>query len=593
MVDNADRSSNLVQPRDFIGVLSTPWPYHPVSIGLYAFIITFPTTASELGRLADPSLGVASTIAVFSVGVVAALLMLVRLLVPERLRSTPARGIALLLTIGFARGAIVSIFVDSVGGQEESFALSRSVFGALSLPIVLGLVSLVVSRVVTSREIRTFVIGETQAAEKSRDRVLKGIIAAQKRLLDEVDQKLRPAIEGSIRAVTEAVTGRIVLADALDLLAGQVIRPLSHDLSAQGVAPSSYRGSLDRRLTMPQERPRASEQMSASYSGLGVFLGSGTVLIDILPFEIAFVCGLVSGLCVFGLVRLTIAMVGNRILPTPLAVFVVTSVHSVAWIPPHLINQSLLFPDGFVFQPWLTSIIGTAVLGLLYQVFILGSYSSREQLVALETARVNMAIDLSEARRRAWLQQRHLTHSLHSAAQSRVNAQARLIRTGAGKISTAEKKQTVVVLESVLDMISAETAPSIDAIRGISDVAEFWSGMCDISLDVDAGIEAELTNDPDVAEALQTVVLEMVSNAVRHGRATTIAIDVRRNTPEAILVTVENNGAPFDIGRTPGMGMALYDELTALWEVATREDGQVVVTASIAARVEPSGTHAI
>ena len=593
MVDSLDRSSNLVQARDFIAVLSTSWPYHPVAIGLYAFLITFPTTASEFGRLSDPSIGVAFTTAMFSVGVVAAMLILVRLFVPERHRATRVRGIALLLTIGFARGAIVSIFADNLGGQRESFALSRSVFGALSLPIVLGIVALVVSRVLTSREIRDFVISETVAAEKERDRVLRSVRKAHQRFLDDVDKKLRPAVTSSIRAVTATVSGRAALADSLDQLAARVIRPLSHDLSAQGSAASPYRGSIARRVTMPQGGPRLSEQMSASYSGLGVFLGSGTVLIDILPFELAFLCSLVSGLCVFGLVHLIVAIVGNRRWSTSLAVASVASVHAVAWIPPHLINQALLFPDGFVFQPWLTSIVGTAALGLLFQGFILGSYSSREQLVALETAQVNTAIDLSEARRRAWLQQRHLTHSLHSSVQSRVNAQARLIRNGSGKISTAEKRQAVEVLESVLDTVTADTAPPIDVIRGIADVAEFWSGMCDISFDVGPGIEAELANDLDAAEALQTVVLEIISNAIRHGRATKITITARRNSPESILITAANNGTPFAINRTPGLGMALYDELTAHWEIGTDHDEPVTLSAVIAARDATSVSHTI
>jgi two-component sensor histidine kinase len=221
------------------------------------------------------------------------------------------------------------------------------------------------------------------------------------------------------------------------------------------------------------------------------------------------------------------------------------------------------------------------LLGLLYQLIVLGTYSSRNQLARLDDVRVDMTLQLSEARRRAWLHQRHLTHLLHSSVQSRLSAEQQLVRSGTGKLSQRETTHLLTTLQSVLDSIYVEPASSADAIMIIQDTIAFWSGMCDISLEVDDRVAADIANTPDVGEAIQIVTLEMISNAIRHGHATDIDISIQRESKETIRVTAVNNGGPVGV-ISAGLGMALYDELCANWEI--RDGSRVTVDALIAAR---------
>jgi hypothetical protein len=249
-------------------------------------------------------------------------------------------------------------------------------------------------------------------------------------------------------------------------------------------------------------------------------------------------------------------------------------------VAPHVFNEIVVFPDDLVFQPWVVSVIATPLLGLSYQLIVLGAYSSRNQLVRLDNIRRDMVFQLSEARRRAWLRQRHLTHTLHSSVQSRVLAEARLVRSGAGPLDEADVARTVTTLNSVLTTVKSEPPISIDPIQGIQDVVDFWAGMCAIELEFDPDVQAE--TDVEVCEAIQVIALEMISNAIRHGKATAMTIGIRRESADYIRITATNDGRLVSRKRQTGLGTVLFDELAVEWEFG---DGKpVTVNAVVAAR---------
>jgi signal transduction histidine kinase len=590
MVGNRGHFDNVLRPRDFVDVLGTGWPFRAVTIVIYAAVTMLPTTASELGRLTVQSFPVALGVAAFSVSVAACLVFLVRLVLPTTWRQSIPIVIGALVVAGSLRGIIVSTVMDATDLEVASHLPSRVFLGALSLPPVLALVSLVVSRIVIAREKAISTRDEISATERKRDRILAELETSDDRLREEVDETLRPAISALVDDLQGGRRARSEMAARIDGFATDVVRPLSHTLATTGSALSEKSSHGLREVTAPS-RPRIREQINATYSGLGVYLGSGTVLLDLFPIANAFIAALISGLCVFGIMKALSVIVGNRRFGFLVTGIIIAVVHSVAWIPPHLINQYLIFPTGSEFQPWIVSSIAMPLLGLLYQLIVLGTYSSRSELARLDSARVDMLIQLSEARRRSWLRQRHLTHTLHSAVQSRVHAQARLLRSGKGKLSALERDQAIGVVTSALDVLTTEPVESVDPVGAIRDLVDFWAGMCTITLDVGPEVWASTSVDHEAAEALHIVSLEMISNAIRHGHATEIAITMVRSTPETVTVTAVNNGTRVSVGHRAGLGMALYNELAAHWSLTNGD--RVTVTAVVAARVTGTGSHSI
>ncbi len=581
MVDRLQHNENLVQPRDFVDVLGTEWPFRPETITFYALATFIPATASELGRLDNPSLVVAMGIAAMSVLAAAALIFVAKIMVPESVKRSPFQVVVVLSILGFTRGTLVSIIIDTMNFQSQSFLLSRAILGAISLPIVLALISLVLRRISRTRALRTTTHNAISTTERNRDRVLSDIKSSRVRLVAEVDSTLRPAINQILATISEGNVSRRVLSTDLGNLVTGVIRPLSHELATTGSTFPAAPGDA-RQLVVPTANPPLREQFNPAFTAIGTFLGTGTVLLDMLPFWPALGATVTVGVMLYVILRAVRFLLGNRTVHSIVAIVVVAAIHSVVWIPAHLINRELFFPPDFPFNPWVLGVVGSVLLGLLYQLIVLGSFSSRNQLARLDDVRVDMTLQLSEARRRAWLHQRHLTHLLHSSVQSRLSAEQQLVRSVSGKLSPRETTHVLTTLQSVLDSIYVEPASSSDAIQIIRDTIAFWSGMCDISLEVDDRVDADIANTPDVGEAIQIVTLEMISNAIRHGRATDIDISIQRESMETIRVTAINNGGPVGAGLSAGLGVALYDELCANWEI--RDGTPVTVDALIAAR---------
>ncbi len=396
MVAKHDHPENLFRLRDFTDILTTSWPFRPVTIFTYLAITLIPTTASELSRLAEPSLVVAVGVATLSVSLIGALLFFARIVVPARFRTSLPIVLGVLFTAGALRGTLFSGFMDLTDLESQSHLISRLFLATFSLPPVLALVSVVVSRVVLSRERAAKTQVEISAIEHRRDLILADISASDTRLVEQVDNTLRPAVESLSQQISQNPGSRESITVALHSLANDVIRPLSHTLASSATPAHAARVPLARH-TASHGVPTFRQQVSPSFVGLGVFLGSGTVLMDILPLANAAVAALVSGVVVFIVMRILVAIVGDTTWPALGVAAINSVVLALSWTPAHLFNQAFLYPEGAVFSAWLTSFIGMPVLGLLYQLIILGTYSSRNQLVRLENTRRNMAVRLSEA----------------------------------------------------------------------------------------------------------------------------------------------------------------------------------------------------
>lgn len=586
MGDNETLGKSTLRPRDFVDVIRSPWPFRTSTIAIYCSAAMLPTVATEYGRLNDPNFLVAILIGLVSITVNGSALFLVRGWVTRRLAGAGWAVLGVLVSIGAFRGVVTSLVVATTNLESHSYLTTRVGLGAVSSPILLAVVALVVSRVVTSRQQRRSTTRDISAATAVRDRVLGEVSEANERFIGDIDKSLRPAVKSIIDDLVEGHPERGRLFDALNDLAENIVRPLSHSIARSEPQSAPPRGSIERQLFGPG-RPTLSDQVNPYFSALGVSLGGFSVMLDGLSMSQAIVASVIAGASTLLLLAGARALLGSRRTTTLNAILIIATLHEVVWIPAQLINDVVIFPDSVVVDYSLLGLIATPLLGLVYQLIVLGSFSSRNQLAHLDISRVTMVLQQSEARRTAWLRQRHVAHTLHSSVQSRIHAQARLVRSGTGALTDGERADTVGTLQSVLSVITEEPPARVDAIRSIEDLAAFWSGMCEISLEAGEGVRDALDADSDASEAVSIVTLEIVSNAIRHGNATAIDIDITRDSDETVRITALNDGAALDPKRTPGLGMAIYDELTADWSV--RGADHVTVEAVIAARGNTAG----
>ena len=143
-------------------------------------------------------------------------------------------------------------------------------------------------------------------------------------------------------------------------------------------------------------------------------------------------------------------------------------------------------------------------------------------------------------------------------------------------------------IRAILGRLRPAVLINVGLPQAVDNLITFWRARWpDISF-------TALVADEGLAEPLEEVIYRIVqeslSNAVRHGTPSRVAITVKR-TGDDVLVTVEDDGQGFDPAeQKPGHGLAgMRERVTAMGgvlRILAHEDGGVAVSARLPARIE-------
>lgn len=159
---------------------------------------------------------------------------------------------------------------------------------------------------------------------------------------------------------------------------------------------------------------------------------------------------------------------------------------------------------------------------------------------------------------------------LHGTVQTRLIACAVVIERASHTRDVEAFKSALREAHSVLAQSTfAEDGddPTLEA--EVSRKVRLWSGLCDISV----GIDPDLTSIRGrLARDVGRVVEEGLSNAVRHGDANVIEVQVAC-AADGIVVGINDDGGGPEPG-VPGLGSALLDSVSASWALNPRTSSE-------------------
>lgn len=483
-------------------------------------------------------------------------------------------AIGAVLVAGAVRGLVVQSGFVAMGFSEGSAAdyVQRIVPSIFTIAFGFLVGASGVAAVASYRQTAGLLLAEQQRLVALIDSSALGIEERQTDALDRVQQRLDAELRGlALDTAPSAV-------EALESLAGDVVRPLSHSLAHELPQWDAE---------VPREAPRV-----RWVDVLRDPVASAAIRPLVLPLALLIIAlpagalvyqprtGLATVLVGLGVLSGTLAL-GRLWLvrrPPQRPVLVWLAIVLILAIAALLTSRAASLVDrsdpsaGAI--PSLTIFV-VPVFGLIIAIASMMGARMRDITAELESTTRQLQWNLARVNTQQWEQSGRLSRALHGPVQSLLHARLLRLRRQLedGEVSSTELDELRVDLQRAL---ASALSPS-DAPRPVSavlaDVTETWDGVAAVTCSVTALAEKHLSADPLCTYALTDLATEAVSNAVRHGKATTVEVTIDVDVTidmeddELIRLCVVDDGRVPAQGM-PGLGTALLTRCTYDWSLA-------------------------
>ncbi|MEY4296662.1 MAG: hypothetical protein RL016_508, partial [Actinomycetota bacterium] len=205
-----------------------------------------------------------------------------------------------------------------------------------------------------------------------------------------------------------------------------------------------------------------------------------------------------------------------------------------------------------------------------------------ENQMALINDKINHEVSVFD--QMLWLQKRRWGYLLHGSVQATITAAMARLKS-LELIATDRERQTEAGmitelvrqdLRKVAETITNPPAPQVDLNAELKALQDTWRGVVEISLQVTERAQRVLVKSDNTRMALNEICREAVTNAYRHGEASSMTIRIDRPADEEIALTITNNGRyPGEVRK--GMGLQMMDALTLDWSFEAKKTAALTV----------------
>ncbi len=548
------------------------WSWILPTVTAVAFTVTFEVPAFDY-RL-WPRIALVMSVQMLLIPLLLAGFLLLRALS----RPRPWLGVVIFVALGIARGFIIdglAPVIEPIARDALSYQLAlNATYALLTLPFI----AIVVDAVRRYRSLRAQVRDEALRWEHALSDAEAAFVREYAEYRDKVDTEVMARVidlqdEIAARAREAAGAGAVTGADELRRLSAEVVRPLSHELILETtsikVTPVPF-ASVAPRWEIRDVLRDASRAPAAGHWGLCTVMGL-LGLVGLSPYGSIplLVMNFAWNLVIFGLVPGAISVATYRAwqrLPEAWAwaasvaqwsVLGIIAVVSTSWL------MRLTTGTGTVF--WGVAIL-YVVLSALTVVALAGFRRQQDLQIELSDLLVRQEALASRLMMRIDRDRRELGLVLHGSVQAGLTRAAIALDRWGDTLDVAELPGVVAEVRIALDSAvgafesAGQLAAGLDAV--ILERLRLWSGAvtCSSSIAPDAIDAIGAT----ASKAIGDIVGEAVTNAVRHGQADAVSVDVSLDE-SVVVVRVRDNGTrPLSV-RHPGAGLGLLARAGIPW----------------------------
>ena len=180
-----------------------------------------------------------------------------------------------------------------------------------------------------------------------------------------------------------------------------------------------------------------------------------------------------------------------------------------------------------------------------------------------------------------WIARRNWSFVVHGTVQSALTAAI----TRLGNDSEPEQFQVDLALSDLdraAKALSQTPEIELDLSKALQNISSTWDGICQVKINITERATRALDRNSDARICVNEICKEAVSNAVRHGEAKRVDIEIDRSGNEILFLKASNDGRPIEKSAVPGLGSKMFEELTVDWSLTTnRGAAQTVLEAQV------------
>ena len=496
--------------------------------------------------------------------------------------TRPRVGIVLLalLLASIIRTCVTSIFVSvRSGGQVFDSGTFGRALTTLIITLVVGLIVAASVQLADERAQAKSVL----LVEQGRLRKLADSADSERRR-SEIDlwNKARELLEPTINEIRELIAGEISesaarqISDRIHEVVNEVVRPASRELARSSmIEPGENVIELPSTLRVFEDRMDITRVLKPGWLLIvwwGVLI-PGMLLVNV-QVSVMVVWIAVSTLFILPLYALKVVW------PDRLRDLTIARGLGVLLILYATINVTFAYfmsnfgPVVEGSESWASTnaagVLLRIALGMLVSVLAMLHVHSEQIRTRLVETNIQLEELISRIRRETWLLHRSVSMAVHGTVQSA------LIST-AMRLSAADRTPETVAdarhrLEAALTAISADQSDGASLSLALQDLQGLWSPLVRITFEIGPRAEQRLAKDAGLRRCVIEICRESASNAIRHGHAKAIEIQVEA-TGDLIEVHVTDDADGIAIAAVAGLGSEMLDDTCLRWHLDRRHDG--------------------
>lgn len=257
------------------------------------------------------------------------------------------------------------------------------------------------------------------------------------------------------------------------------------------------------------------------------------------------------------------------------AIWALVALGSAMFVPMYLFALTEVEESN---EPWLLLVLLPSSLVSL-MLFAFSESLDRDRVAVravIEAENQQLAHDQALFEQQLWLGRRAWQFVIHGTVQSALTAALTRLQ------SSPEPEQYVLNrvvedIERARKALTSSPTRTIDLPDSINQLQATWRGICEIRTNISDRASRALQKNNDACQCVNEIIKEAVSNAIRHGEAKAVTIDIERQDDFNLEITVSNDGIPLLAQNQLGVGSRLIEELTTDWSLTSNKASGLTV----------------